>query len=377
MDTTGLDNECALCDRSINIVGDSGEHVIPNSIGGRRQIRKFICRECNSRTGDTWDAEIWRQFSHIAMMHGVVRDRGDPPSVLIQTADGSRFLLLADGTMTIDKPNFAKSTDERGTSINISARDSKEARRMAKQVAKKNPRLSVGSLLDKMVATETHLESPVVASASFGGPLAGRSMVKSAVALAASLGVDPRHCEAARPYLKDDSETPPYAFFYMRDLIAHRPTDHAFNCVSVFGDTVSGKLVGYIEYFSLCRIAIILSESYAGEMVRGTYAFNPATGEEIDLEIDLHLSDEELDCIRENSAHSAENHKAAFDLGMAAIYRRTQLRHWERATRDAFDHACKALGLTPEETVPPERANEFVALMMEHLSPFLSRMVRR
>ena len=120
---------CALCDDPIALESDSREHIIPNSIGGHRKVRNFICKGCNSRTGDSWDAEIWHQFSHIAMMHGVERDRGEPPSIQIQTVDGNRYLLLPDGSLTIAHPTFKAEPGEQGTNISIAARDAREARR--------------------------------------------------------------------------------------------------------------------------------------------------------------------------------------------------------------------------------------------------------
>ncbi|MFM0058699.1 HNH endonuclease [Paraburkholderia phytofirmans] len=377
MDTNSAQSICALCDNPIALKGDSGEHIIPNSIGGRRKIWGFICRDCNSRAGDSWDAEIWRQFSHVAMMHGVERDRGEPPSIKVQTVDGSRYLLLPDGSMTVEHPTFSAEPGEQGTNINVTARDAKEAQRMAKQIANKHPQLDLQSLLAAMTAVETPLESPVTFTSGFGGELAGRSMVKSAVALAAAIGVDARTCDVAMSYLKSEAAMPSYAFFYVRDLVADRPTLHAFNCVSVVGDPSRRTLLAYVEYFSLSRIVVILSETYDDKPVRATYAFNPANGEPLELQVDLALSELELDLVRTNAAVSDESYSAALGAGFDIIYKRSQLRQWEHATGEAFEYACKALGIPAGGIIPPERAFEFSAHMVEHLGPMISRMVRR
>lgn len=377
MDTNASLNNCALCDNPFAVAGDSGEHIIPNSIGGRRKIWGFICRGCNSSAGETWDAEIWKQFSHVAMMHGVARDRGDPPSIRIQTVDGNRYLLLPDGSMTIERPTYSAEQGEAGMNINISARDTKEARRMAKQVANKHPNLDVESLLDGMTARETPLESPVTFTAGFGGELAGRSMVKSAIALTAAAGLPAHASDTAMEYLRDAAAPPPYAFFYIRDLVANRPPLHAFNCVSVVGDPSRRILLGYVEYFSMSRIVVILSEAYDGEPIQATYAFNPASGEPVDLQIDLELRDDELDLIRKNEAVTDETYSEALGAGFDIIYKRSQMRQWQRETGAAFEYACKKLEIPPDGVIPPERAREFSALMVEYLGPMISRMVRR
>lgn len=48
---------CILCSTRLTGETDSGEHIIPDAIGGRKAVRGFICKDCNSRTGTDWDAE--------------------------------------------------------------------------------------------------------------------------------------------------------------------------------------------------------------------------------------------------------------------------------------------------------------------------------
>ena len=52
---------CALCEIAITAESDSDEHLIPNALGGRRKVSGFLCRDCNSRTGETWDAALAEQ----------------------------------------------------------------------------------------------------------------------------------------------------------------------------------------------------------------------------------------------------------------------------------------------------------------------------
>jgi len=270
--------------------------------------------------------EIWKQFSHFAMMHGVERDRGEPPSIKIQTVDGNRYLLLPDGNMTIEHPKFSAEPGANGTAINFSARDEKEARRMVREIAKKYPKFDQGSALSTMKMTATPLESPVTVTGQFGGIPAGRSMIKSAVALATTMGIRAQSCDAALAHLKDETALAPHALFYLRDLVANRPELHAFNCVSVLGNPLRRTLLGYVEYFSLLRVVVIMSETYDGDAISATYAFNPANGETLDLQIDLDLSVEELASVKSNDALTDDTYSAAINAGFGVIYRRSQMR---------------------------------------------------
>lgn len=370
-------NYCALCENIIDMTNDSREHIIPQSIGGRRKIRFFICGSCNSKSGDSWDAEIWKQFSHFAMMHGVCRERKAPSDIKIQTVDGQDYLLCFDGSMTVTNSRYTAETGENGLKISITAKDKPAAHKILKQASKKNPKIDADLLLSQMTVTVTPLESPVAVSAQFGGELAGRSMVKTAVALAAAAGVPPRLCDVAMQYLKCEKATPSYAFFYLRDLVKNRPTTHTFNCVSIVSPPSSRKLLGYVEYFSISRIVVILSEQYDGPEVNSTYAFDPSNSSELELVVDLNLSDLELDLIRTNHAATNETYATAFNEGFNIIYQRSLSRNLEREATNAFEHACNLMEIPKDGIIPPERAQEFSSIVANYFASKIAHMIRR
>lgn len=97
-------NICALCDNEITDKNDTREHIIPNSIGGRKKVKKFICISCNKKTGETWDSELAKQIHQLSLYLGTKRERGEVPSQIFETRDGKKITLNADASMTIDKP---------------------------------------------------------------------------------------------------------------------------------------------------------------------------------------------------------------------------------------------------------------------------------
>ncbi|HDR9354306.1 TPA: HNH endonuclease [Burkholderia vietnamiensis] len=258
---------CALCNQPLSIVGNSGEHIVPNSIGGRRKVRGFICKGCNSRTGDGWDAELWRQFQHIALMHGVERDRGNVPAIPVQTGVGTQLMLLPDGSLMPRRIAFEKVANPAGKGFLIKAtvRTAEEAEEMVRNLAAKHPEINVEEVLSTLQARTEYLDSPLTFGTAFAGPLGGRSMVKTAVAMAFDAGVSPSACNLALPYLLDKNSEAPYGLFYERDLVRGRPTSFTPHIVSVRGDSSSGYLMGYVEYFGLARIVVPLSDQYDGE----------------------------------------------------------------------------------------------------------------
>lgn len=377
MENTNVDGNCTLCEKPLAVAGDSAEHIIPNSIGGRRKVRSFICRLCNSRSGDSWDAEIWRQFSHVAMLHGVERDRGELPVIKIQTVNGTRYRLLSDGSMTPEHPSYSVEKGEGGGRISFSARDEGEARRMVKDIAKKFPGADVDRMLQALRTTESKLDSPVTFSGEFGGNQANHSMVKTALALAVAIGVRPRQCERAVAYLRSNTATEPCAAFYVRDLVSNRPKTHAFNCVAIVGDPSRRTLLGYIEYFSMWRMVVILSNTYNGEPTKAIYAFDPSNGREVGIEVDLNLSEEELALVLANGALTRESFSSAMHAGFDVIYKRSLLRPWEREYGKAIEHACARMGIPENGEISSDRAQEFTTFVLEYLQPTIAKMVGR
>ena len=50
------ERKCFLCKVPLTSENDSKEHIIPQSIGGRKKVKGFICQDCNSTTGQEWDS---------------------------------------------------------------------------------------------------------------------------------------------------------------------------------------------------------------------------------------------------------------------------------------------------------------------------------
>ncbi|HEY8095757.1 MAG TPA: hypothetical protein VIE65_06620, partial [Methylobacter sp.] len=189
--------------------------------------------------GEKSDVEVATQFNWFSLYIGIKREsgRGDPPAQVIETSYGERLLFRADGTMTTERPIFEKTEDDNKTQLKIQARTIEEAKKILNGVGKKYPDVNVAKLLAEIQITETPLDSPIKTTIGFGGPLFGRSIVKTAFAFASQNEVPHQLCDHARNYLKNliDEDNAPYGLFYLRDLVKNRPTDKLFHCVAIKG----------------------------------------------------------------------------------------------------------------------------------------------
>ena len=250
---------------------------------------------CNSESGSVWDSELARQLNPLSLYLGIRRQRGSVPSEVFPTSTGGGVQVHADGTMTIAKPEVEETTDGVTTRIHISARNRRELRRLIQGYRRKYPQLSSRDLEEFMSLardSSSYSLDPIGIDVSIGGVNAGRSLVKSAVALVFDAGVDPGQCALALDYLLNEGAEPCFGYYYERghDLVANRPAKLPFHCVHVEGCSSDSTLLGYIELYGLWRMVLCLSETYSGPDFSHTYSIDPVKGKEMHISVNMDLS---------------------------------------------------------------------------------------
>jgi HNH endonuclease len=254
-------NRCVRCNCLIDGSNDSEEHIIQNSVGGRLTVQGFICRACNNRTGETWDAVFAKQTNFLSHFFGIVRERGELPPQPIVTTAGERLALQPDGGFKAEKPFFQATLTENGKQIQIKARDRREAEAILRGVARKNPKVDVTAEMAKAEEEHTYLEGMVTQTIQLDGPTSGRSAVKAAVAFAFYSGIPIERCDLSVAYLRHEGAEPAFGYYLERDLVRGRPSAVPVHCVSVSGDPETGMLLGtssisaYIGSWSAIRNA--------------------------------------------------------------------------------------------------------------------------
>jgi hypothetical protein len=368
---------CAHCDTSITSDNDSKEHIIPNAIGGRRKIGGFICRSCNSRTGDTWDKELAEQLNPLGLLLRISRQEGDLPSQTFETIGGQRIRLKADGRMELPNPVFRKTQQGESVEVQIQARSIEEAKGMLQGLKRKHPNLDVEQALKKMNDQAVPLEDPLKMSFQFGGNHAGRAVVKSALAMAYSSGVRAQDCETALKYLKDTAAPACFGFYYEKDLILNRAENAVFHCIGVSGSKNTGLLLAYVEYYGAQRIIVCLSNDYAGPDVHSIYTIEPITGKELELQFAIPLNSEDLNAIYNYEKIPPGAMEAAFRAPLSTAIGRDFEVEKNRAIAEAVDYGFKNCGAAEGDYLTPEHLQKLTGLMIEKLQPFLIRHIKK
>ena len=281
--------QCALCDEPLNDANDSREHIIPQTIGGRRSVRSFICQSCNKEKGQDWEQALANQCKVLSLFLNISRQK-PLPNVVVKTANGQRLLLKPDGsTAILSTPLHPELTED---TVQLSNVPPHLLRGQIKGIRKKyrieEIRVEEGvDYQDHVYAMEWNI----------GGVDTCRSIMKTAMVLAVEGGIEPSECNVAQRFLADSTVpcSSSLGFFYSNehDVIEARPVP-VFHCVAISGDPTTGNLIGYVEYFGAFRMVAVLSDCYRGPSFAKNYAINPISGVEIEMNVDLSFVQQQI-----------------------------------------------------------------------------------
>ncbi|MFC6053148.1 hypothetical protein A6M14_12295 [Acinetobacter sp. Ac_877] len=369
-----LVNKCFICDDLIGLENNSREHIIPNSIGGRKVVKNFICDDCNNFTGTTWDSELFKQLAPFCTMFGIERQRGEVAPLKVKTLSGEEYIQFNDGTFQLLRPKFfTQVSEDKKIKISIQARTEKEAVKILKSVAKKHNLLdsNIESIKNEIVIKDSYLSEPIGHSISFGGEKAGRSVIKTALALAFDAGINPFECETAINYLINNGEAC-FGYYYETDLVENREVGSPLHCIKIQADSRTKKILGYVEYFGFMRMVLSLSDNYQGVTKEAVYAIDPMKGQLLNLKIKLNFSNEDIQKIYNYEKYDIENYKSAIGAIMKRAIAFSQEREFKRVMKKALEHGQKSHDSSKSEE---ENANNISLKIIEYLQPYIERNV--
>ncbi len=365
---------CALCETPLDDDNSSREHVIPNAIGGRKSVRNFICKQCNDKTGADWDKELVAQLQFFCTMLNIRRDRGKNQPTPVETVKGEKLLLLPDGSMTIPGTVFPACNHDNKTPLTFQVKSMKDLKKMLPGLKRKYPKLDIGKTIEQAVRKlpeKEYLQDPwSVSLPPFLGGLAGRSVVKSCLALAYEAGLHIDDCEHAKNYLLSNGE-PCFGHHNETDIVTNRPAKVFFHCIFVSGDPTSRQILAYAEYFGCQRIVARLSSNYDGDPFSCCHAIDPVTGQELDIEVHLNFTPEDIASIYAGEKVDNSVLEMALSSLLETYQERSRSTSIAHAVDDAAEFALANCGVRLGETFSDEQIKEFIGLLQGRLEPFL------
>jgi hypothetical protein len=118
-------------------------------------------------------------------------------------------------------------------------------------------------------------------------------------------------------------------------------------------------------------MVIGLSDRYTGPTIAASYSIDPIVGEELDLNVDLTFTDDELRFAIANEDEYPPRLLEAFDMVMGIAQRLSFKRQLERASERAYRGALAALGLVPGQEVTAEIGLTLRQEITKRMIPFL------
>ena len=360
---------CAFCRRELAGDSRSREHIIPNAIGGRKTVANFICRGCNNNLGRTWDAALAKQFRSLSTMLGIKRSSGTNQPFDVQGPDGKPHTYHADDLIRSKKPVFDVKRHDGGVFVNLQAPSWDEMVRQVQGVVKNYPWVDGESLLQQ--AAEIEPIPNFETRQELSNEKAYKSAVKTCLGLAYDCGLTIEECELARAHLLEDGERC-FGTFAPRDIVVNRPSAPVFHSVSLMGDSKSGLLLAYLEYFGFYRVVVCLSDTYSGEDLSASYSIDPLTGNELKLETKLDLEDAQIRRIRNAEVMDLEGSFQDYGKILEVALKR---RH-ERQIRCIIDietnNATQKAGRPDKFGLSAEEYEDFAESLCNHIVKYIT-----
>ena len=370
-DRNGRNIYCALCLKKITNKNRSKEHLFPNAIGGRRKIPDFICGNCNKGFGSQWDKSLTSQLNIFSVFFGISRERGSPPPEIVETTTGEKLLFHSEGCFSPVSPTCTENKTEQGIQIQIKARTQREARNMLSGLKRKYPTIDPEELLKTAQSKFPYVSDMIHFQTQFGGEDSSRSIIKTVVAFAHDIGLNPKYFTSMLDYLCYRSGPPDFNFYYGRDLFVERPKGTPLHCISISGDPKTGLLLAYIEYFGIYRIVVRLSTQYSETSINQSYAINPKTGCSLDVVVDLHFSDEEISEIMTNKETLAGlTGQVIADIIQARLIEVFN-NEKNKVIHESLLFAIENCGAKEGDVLTKEHINIISRLFTERMMPFL------
>lgn len=373
--TTLKDERCFFCNAELLNDNVTKEHIIPNSIGGKKKVSNFICRKCNSEFGETWDAELGRQLNPLALLLGVKRERGDAPPQVFSTSQGEQIKITHGYELEPPHPTVKERELEEGkVELNISARSHKELRQILKGLERKYPGISKQVDVDSLSYNEGYSDGLIHIPLGVGGVAFGKSIAKSCLALAYNEKIFNTYHNIRRCF--DSDIVPDNTWNHcFRNFISNRESYDIFHCVHIEASAKLGVIVGYVEYFSAYKFIVLLSDNYSGIDGFATYGINLITGEEVDIDIEINLEKQDIIEIINDKPNYDEMKKSigkVVNFFQSRSWKKEQHRVLDKAVRYAFENA----GLQDGDVIKPEHISKLSNATVERMIPFLLHMFR-
>lgn len=285
--------------------------------------------------------------------------------MIMRDVDNKEFVLSSDASISIPHTIRSERPLADQTEVIIQTKSMEEARKILMQeVAARSDRfdLDVEEILSKATFPRDHIRAPLRMSLPLflSGEGAGRSIIKSCLALAHQASLTIADCEYARRYLEAVGDVC-FGHYNETDLIKNRPVGIWFHAICISGDPTKGHILGYAEYFGCYRTVARLSDKYRGEAFDMCYAIDPVSGEELDLDVALDFSQDDIAAILSHNKLDEDKAEDCLRTLMSACL-------WHLMVARAYENANALCGVEPDQELSGKLFDKWTTLVADNLA---------
>lgn len=278
-------SRCYLCKNEITDENVSIEHILPNAIGGRLKSSSLICKECNSKFGDTSDACLAKQLEFFANQLNIKRERGSVQNVeMTRESTGETYLVSPEGDLVPRKPLIKERESNGNLEIYVKANDEKTIESILIGLKRKYPKLDITKFKDALKHEVEYIDEPLHGTISIDGKKIFPAILKIAVNYYIEKGGDIEFVDSAIEDLKNN-QTHRVDLIIKEGLVVESNSEEVLHYIFINGCREKKKLYAIIELYSTVQFVVKLSDNYNGEDVQHLYLFDVLKKQEIQKEI--------------------------------------------------------------------------------------------
>lgn len=369
------ERRCIRCKEILTHKNNSREHIVPRAIGGRKEVKGVLCKKCNEIKGREWDTPLAEQTRFLFTYFNGTRQKKPTRGIVRESIDGTKIRLLDSGEMTIAETVCELVNIDGKKCINLQAPSEEEAKNALKKLQKEHPDITINieEMLTHAKYTSTPFEGVFKESLSFGGQEQGKSIVCSCLTLATLKRINPHQCHNAMEYLFQNG-IPCFGYYYTdKDPIINRPTDSILHCVSIKGSATEKTLIGYVEYFSVHRMLVLLDDNFTGQDIEATYCININTKSEIGVTIEFPT---DVATVRQSFDYTFFDTsiiKNVFGKTLEFIQRKQRNNHTDKWIDDIISSGIESCGAKEKGYFGEEEISKLTQHIFDEIPPYIRK----
>nr|WP_016738504.1 MULTISPECIES: hypothetical protein [Gluconobacter] len=288
----------------------------------------------------------------------------------VTTTANEDFLLDVGGQLEMVRPVVMRTLLRNDERIDVTAGSFTQARETLKGLKRKYPKVDMEAILVGAESQRSYAMGAIDIDLSFGGPLSGRSLVKSALALAHHAGLPIEACGDAISYLRKTDAEPCFRFYDGDDLVDGRPQAMPLHCVAIDANPATGLILGYVEYFGIHRIVVCLGRDYVCNRLQSVYALDPRTGGQLQVAVHIDLDAEDIRAIYNCERVNEEKRLEAAGAILGSISGAQHTAEGEHVVRESLDFAWANCGGVPGQPLTTEHLERLKELFVKRSTPW-------